>query len=136
MNDPSLFLGTGWQFPPSFAGKGRFANMAIGEEDIRESLRLLLSTVPGERVMQPEYGCSLSSMVFETFDRSTLTDVEDRVKRAILFFEPRIVLEQVAVDLANQAEGYLSIGIHYRVRATNSRSNMVYPFYFLEGTHL
>lgn len=136
MDDTSLFLGSGWSFPPSFTGKGRQASMAQGETDIRESLRLLLSTVPGERVMQPEYGCSLSSMVFETFDRSTLTDVEDRVKRAILFFEPRIIVERVMVDLSREPEGYLSIVVSYRVRATNNRSNIVYPFYFLEGTNL
>ncbi|VFQ45360.1 GPW/gp25 family protein [Desulfoluna butyratoxydans] len=136
MDDTSLFLGSGWRFPPSFTGKGRQASMAQGETDIRESLRLLLSTVPGERVMQPEYGCSLSSMVFETFDRSTLTDVEDRVKRAILFFEPRIIVERVMVDLSREPEGYLSIVVSYRVRATNNRSNIVYPFYFLEGTNL
>ncbi|VVS95080.1 GPW/gp25 family protein [Desulfoluna spongiiphila] len=136
MDDTSLFLGSGWRFPPSFNGRGRLASMAQGEEDIKESLHLLLSTVPGERVMQPEYGCSLSSMVFETFDRSTLTDVEDRVKRAILFFEPRIIVERVMVDLSREPEGFLSIVVSYRVRATNNRSNIVYPFYFLEGTNL
>lgn len=136
MNDTSLFLGTGWRFPPSFAGKGRAACMAHDEEDIKESLHLLLSTVPGERVMQPEFGCSLSSMVFETFDRSSVTDVEDRVQRAILFFEPRVVVERVVVDLSREFEGFLSIVVYYRVRATNNRSNMVYPFYFLEGTNL
>ncbi|SCY15232.1 GPW/gp25 family protein [Desulfoluna spongiiphila] len=136
MDDTSLFLGSGWRFPPSFNGRGRLASMAQGGEDIKESLHLLLSTVPGERVMQPEYGCSLSSMVFETFDRSTLTDVEDRVKRAILFFEPRIIVERVMVDLSREPEGFLSIVVSYRVRATNNRSNIVYPFYFLEGTNL
>jgi len=136
MDDTSLFLGSGWRFPPSFTGKGHQANMARGEEDIKESLRLLLSTVPGERVMQPEYGCSLTSIVFETFDRSTLTDVEDRVKRAILFFEPRITVERVMVDLSREPEGFLSIVVSYRVRTTNNRSNIVYPFYFLEGTNL
>jgi len=136
MDDTALFLGSGWRFPPTFTGKGRLADMAHGETDIRESLHLLLSTVPGERVMQPEYGCSLSSMVFETFDRSTLTDVEDRVKRAILFFEPRIIVERVTVDLSMEPEGFLPIVVFYRVRATNNRSNIVYPFYFLEGTNL
>ena len=136
MNDSSLFLGTGWRFPPTFAGKGRFARMAKGDDDIQESLHLLLSTTPGERVMQPNYGCGLRTMVFETLDTSTVTDVVDRVERAILFYESRIILERVAVDLSREGEGILFITVYYTVRATNNRSNMVYPFYFQEGTNL
>ena len=132
----AIFLGSGWQFPPAFAGKGRRAAMAQGEADIRESLFLLLSTSPGERVMQPDYGCGIKDMVWETFDSSTVTDLVDRVERAILFFEPRIRAEGVEVDLSREDEGLLSIIVNYRVRGTNNRSNMVYPFYFLEGTNL
>ena len=133
---PSGFLGSGWRFPPAFAGKGRLARMAHAEEDIKESLFILLSTTPGERVMQPDYGCGLKTMTWESFDSSTVTDVVDRVERAILFFEPRIVTEEVEVDLSREDEGVLSIVVHYKVRGTNNRSNMVYPFYFLEGTNL
>ena len=135
MNDAG-FLGRGWGFPPAFTGGGRRARMAEAESDIQESLFVLLSTSPGERIMQPDYGCGLRDMVWENFDSSTVTDLVDRVERAILFFEPRIVVDEVAVDLSREDEGILSIDVHYRVRGTNNRSNMVYPFYFLEGTNL
>ena len=135
MNDAG-FLGRGWGFHPAFSGGGRRARMAEAESDIQESLFVLLSTSPGERIMQPDYGCGLRDMVWENFDSSTVTDLVDRVERAILFFEPRIVVDEVAVDLSREDEGILSIDVHYRVRGTNNRSNMVYPFYFLEGTNL
>lgn len=132
----SDFQGSGWHFPPAFFGKGRLSRMAHGEEDIAQSLMILLATAPGERVMQPDYGCSLHAMTYETFDESTDTDVVDRVERAILFHEPRVSVNRVDVDLSRQEDGVLAITVDYTVRITNTRSNMVYPFYFLEGTNV
>lgn len=130
------FLGTGWRFPPAFGHAGRGAVLVSAEEDIRESLYILLSTTPGERIMQPTYGCDLRSLVFEGLDTSTITAMQDMIRRAVLFFEPRIDIERIDIDDTQAAEGILTLHLHYTIRTTNSRSNMVYPFYFLEGTNL
>ena len=139
------FLGTGWAFPPSFerrlhgAGQARpsvGASLVATEEDIRQSLRILLGTVPGERVMQPAYGCGVQKLVFEIVNDATLTEMRHLVEKAILFFEPRITVNAVDIDASREFEGELRIHIDYTVRTTNSRSNMVYPMYFREGTGL
>lgn len=140
------FLGTGWSFPPLFerrqhgpAAQQRHqlrAALVAAEEDIQQSLRILLGTNPGERVMQPGYGCGIKRMVFEQLDESRLTEIRHLVEQAILFFEPRISVNAVALDTARLLEGELLIHIDYTVRTTNSRSNMVFPLYLREGTGL
>jgi uncharacterized protein len=141
------FLGTGWSFPPAFerrvhAGAGLDAALGIGavlvsaEPDIEQSLRILLATNPGERVMQPAYGCGIKRMVFEQLNDSLLTEMRHLIEKAILFFEPRITVNEIAIDAGNWVDGELRIHIDYTVRSTNSRNNMVYPIYFREGTGL
>jgi uncharacterized protein len=127
------FLGRGWSFPPRFGADG--LTMVSAEDDIRESLLILLSTVPGERVMQPTYGCGLKMHVFETINESTLAAIRDVVSKAILFFEPRVVVENIDIDQSEGMEGKLNIHVGYRVRTTNNRYNLVYPFYFNEATN-
>ncbi len=132
------FLGTGWSFPPEFHKHANAigVKMVAEEEDIGESLRILLSTVPGERIMQPGYGCGLHAMVFETINESTITELKDIIERAVLFFEPRITLESVDIDTDESLQGRLKIQLNYTVRKTNTRSNIVYPFYYLEGSQV
>ena len=132
------FLGIGWGFPPEFHkhADALEVKMVAEEEDIRESLRILLSTRPGERVMQPDYGCGLHTMVFENLDESTVTELKDIIERSVLFFEPRITLESVDIDTDESLEGSLKIQLNYTVRLTNTRSNIVYPFYYLEGSQV
>lgn len=115
---------------------GHEVRTAEGDEDIRQSLVILLGTRPGERPMHPTFGCGLNDFVFELLDESLRTEIADVVERAILFFEPRISLEAVAVRIDDPEAGRLSIHLDYRVRATNTRSNLVYPFYLREGTNL
>ena len=136
------FLGTGWSFPPTF-GKSNSAYQAGGsvamvaaEQDIHESLTILLSTTPGERIMQPTYGCGLKAHVFDELNESVVTEIKDAIERAILFFEPRITLNAIRVDDLDMLGGQLNIHIDYTIRGTNTRSNMVYPFYFLEGSNV
>jgi phage baseplate assembly protein W len=130
------FLGVGWCFPPEFHkyADNMGVRMVAEEEDIRESLMILLSTRPGERVMQPAYGCGLHAMVFETLSESTITEIRDVIERAVLFYEPRIILESVDVNTEDVYDGKLLIRLNYIVRRTNSRSNVVYPFYHIEGS--
>ena len=110
--------------------------MVENEADIAESLRILLGTRPGERVMRPTYGCGIHALVFESLSEATITEIQEAVDQAILFFEPRIRLERVDVDAEEAYEGILRLNIEYTVRETNTRSNIVYPFYFREGTHV
>ncbi len=130
------FLGTGWSFPPEFSSRGKGAKMVADDEDIRQSLNILFSTAPGERVMNPSYGCGLKALVFEHINESTITEIKDVVARAVLFFEPRITLNLVEVDDAEIYDGVVKIKLDYTVRTTNTRSNIVYPFYLLEGSNV
>jgi phage baseplate assembly protein W len=130
------FLGTGWSFPPEFNKRVSGVTMVSEDDDIRESLRILLLTSPGERTMYPAYGCGLKALIFDTISESTITEITDVIERAVLFFEPRITLDSVEVDTETMYDGLIKILLRYTIRATNSRSNMVYPFYFREGTNL
>ena len=130
------FLGKGWQFPPSFNSSDGSVEIACFEDDIRQSLRILLSTRPGERVMHPTFGCGLHSLIFELISETSVTEITDLIRRAVLFFEPRITLDLVSVNADNYYQGRIDIILDYTIRSTNTRSNMVYPFYFSEGTDL
>jgi len=105
-------------------------------EDICQSLTILLDTSLGERVMQPKYGASLESMVFEPMNTSVLTFIDDIVRTAIVYHEPRIKLIRLEISVERQLEGVLDINIIFEVRSTNTRFNFVYPFYIQEGTEI
>jgi uncharacterized protein len=130
------FLGKGWSFPPNFDMDAQTVDMTEKNEDIRKSLQILLTTTAGERVMQPKYGCNMEDLLFESLDTTTKTLIQDRVRTAILYFEPRIDLKRVELNAGNELEGELLIEVDYVVRATNSRFNFVFPFYRNEGTEI
>ncbi|WP_373398998.1 GPW/gp25 family protein [Algoriphagus halophilus] len=134
-NDNS-FLGVGWAFPPSFDKDSRKLKMVAGEEDIKESIRIILGTIPTERVMYPKFGCDLISYVFESNDPTLYTMLKDTISDALLYFEPRIKVKEIKFDKSQFMEGILKIFIDYTIIITNTRSNMVYPFYFNEGTNI
>lgn len=138
MSADKSFLGTGWSFPPRFGDSAASGHtqMVEGETDIRESLGIILSTVPGERIMQPTFGCGIKAYVFEEISESVMTEMRDAIDRAILFFEPRVTVERIDIDASNAMQGRVDVLIDYTVRGTNTRTNMVYPFYFLEGTNV
>lgn len=135
MADDRNFLGTGWGFPPEFPRGSGGVTMTSDEDDIRASLAILLSTRVGERVMQPKYGCNLERLLFEPLDSGLAAYMKDLIRTAILYFEPRIILEEVGLEL-QQTEGRVDIQIDYRVASTNTRYNFVYPFYLEEGTEV
>jgi phage baseplate assembly protein W len=139
MNDnykDQLFLGRGWAFPPSFNPQSGKVEMSQAEKDIKESLHILLSTALGERIMQPKFGCNLNAYVFDGLDNTTQTMIKDMVETAIIYHEPRIDLDRISVQDANPAEGKFELLIEFIIRSTNSRSNMVFPFYTSEGNNL
>lgn len=128
------FLGRGWNFPPSFDNQGRSVRMVSAEEDIHQSLQILLSTRLGERVMRPSFGWKREAHMFEPMSASFATNLKDEVKSAILFNESRITLNNVRLEPAPETDGLIEIRIEYTIRSTNSRSNLVYPFYINEAT--
>lgn len=130
------FLGRGWSFPPSFDPGSGSVEMTEGVEDIRRSLQILLTTTAGERVMQPKYGCNLEELLFESLDTTTRSIVKDRIRTAILYFEPRIDVETIGIEPSVEGEGELLVSIAYVVRTTNSRHNVVFPFHRNEGTEI
>lgn len=125
------FLGRGWAFPPVIDGHG--VRMTAYEKDIEQSLTILFSTSPGERVGRYDYGCPLRKYVFEPMTEQTVGRMRNDIARAVTLFEPRIELEDVSFEL-HAEEGLLLIQIAYTVIRTNNRNNMVYPFYLNEGT--
>lgn len=130
------YLGTGWSFPPTFERASASVVMTSDEVNIRESIWILLSTRLGERIMLALYGCDLNSMVFTSLTTTTANQMADLVAQAILNWEPRVDLVDVDVALIEPASGKLEIAIEYHIRQTNSRSNLVYPFYLTEATLL
>lgn len=134
MTDNVAFLGRGWSFPPSFTDGGKDVSLVADEEDIQQSLKILLATAPGERVLLEDFGCDLNRFVFETMDRSLANNIAFFVKTALLRYESRITVEKVSVDSSPDSDGLLFIQVLYRIPATNSRFNMVYPFYLTEAS--
>ena len=126
------FLGRGWPFPVRPGERGRLA-LAGGEEKIRQSLWLILSTAPGERQMRPAFGCGIHDLVVEANTAALRGMVRDKVREALTRFEPRIDVVDVRVETPAEARNYLLIAIDYRVRANNALFNLVYPFFLDEG---
>ena len=125
------FLGSGWSFPIRIDKQGEIA-LVSREEDIRQAILVILGTSPGERVMRTDFGAGLKALVFEPINTATKALVKHRVEEALLLWEPRI--DSVEVTMADERSlGRLLIDIRYRVRATNTFFNLVYPFYLLEG---
>jgi phage baseplate assembly protein W len=121
------FLGVGWQFPVAL-DQGRIA-MAEHEESIRESIWIILATARGERKMRPDFGCGIHDLVFAVTSGETEGRVASEVRQALILWEPRIDVLGVSARNDEAEPTRLLIQIEYRVRATNNRFNLVYPFY-------
>jgi len=134
MAEENLFLGRGWSFPPTFDNHSRQVVMLEGEADIESSLQILLSTALGERIMQPKFGCNMDDLIFETLDTTLKTEMKNRIEVAILYYESRIDLNSVNIVPGNEQEGLVLLVLDYTVRNTNTRNNLVFPFYKTEGT--
>lgn len=106
--------------------------MVSEEEDIRQSLIVLMSTRKGERVMQPDYGVGIYDLVFHNMNLTARTQLKEAIENAVLYFEPRITLNEIVLDMSNEYEGVLRIELLYTIRLTNVRSNLVFPYYYDE----
>ncbi len=123
-------LGSGLSFPLTVDRRGGIA-LATGEQDVDQAIEIILSTAPGERPMRPEFGCGVHDFVFDTIDAATVGRLETEVRSALDRWEPRISVEEVDFDLSRMGDGQLLINIGYRLRATNNKRNLVYPFYVI-----
>jgi hypothetical protein len=121
------FLGVGWRFPVGLDESGQVA-LADYEESIRQAVWMILGTARGERVMRPTFGCGIHDLVFAVNSAETSGRVASEARQALLQWEPRIDVLDVQVEPGGNGET-LFIKIDYRVRATNNRFNLVYPFY-------
>jgi phage baseplate assembly protein W len=130
------FLGRGWAFPPAFNYEMGTLETVSNEEDIKQSLWIILGTIPGERILFPTFGCGIRKFVFESYDATHITMLKDSIYDAILYNEPRIKLEKIDIKDDTEIHGLIYIHVYYTVIITNTRSNMVYPFYINEGTNL
>lgn len=126
------FLGVGWKFPVSVDSSGKLS-MSEYETDIKEAIRIILGTAKGERVMRADFGCGIHDFVFSPINKATISLVENTVREGLVRWEPRIELIKVEANPEASAEGKLLVSIDYRVRVTNNRFNLVYPFYLKEG---
>ena len=125
-------LGSGLSFPLTVDRRGGIA-LATGEQDVDQAIEIILSTAPGERPMRPEFGCGVHDFVFDSIDANTVGRMEDAIRVALERWEPRIEVQSVDFDLTQSGSGLLTIDIGYKVRATNTERNLVYPFYLREG---
>jgi len=130
--DPKAFLGRGLAFPVRIDPATGAIALAQYEEDIRQAIRIILDTDPGERVMRPDFGAGLRALVFEPINTHTIALARHRVEQALILWEPRIDSITVTVT-ARPEQGTLAIEVRYRVRTTNTFYNLVYPFFLQEG---
>ncbi|MDN3581252.1 GPW/gp25 family protein [Mucilaginibacter flavus] len=129
------FLGTGWSFPPTFRRETATVDMLANEADVQSSIQIIISTLNGERVMLPNFGCNLQPYVFDVMVAPTIAMVQKIVNDALVYNEPRIIVESVTA-VPDQNNGVLNIDVQYTIITTNTRYNYVYPFYINEATNI
>jgi len=133
MDERKQFLGRGWAWPPQIDPVSGQVLLSEYEDDIRQAIRIIIETAPGERLMRPDFGCGIHELVFETIDSGTLQRVRSVVQDALVRYEARIDVLSVEASPDESVDGLLLIELEYRVRRTNQIGNLVYPFYFNEG---
>jgi phage baseplate assembly protein W len=127
------FLGRGWAMPVDLDPRTGLVASVEYEDDIRQSILIILETAPGERVMRPNFGCGIHEMVFTTLDSTSLQLIRSTVEESLRRCEARIDVLGVNFDETAVSEGKLIVEVEYRVRRTNQTENLVWPFYFREG---
>lgn len=133
MDEAKAFLGRGFSFPPRIdASTGKFV-MVESEDDIQESIYIILMTRLRERAMLPEFGCNLYEFIFEVPDIDMQIRLEREIQDALVKYEPRIINVSVSCEVDKNNPGRLNLDISYTVRATNNPYNLVFPYYLEEG---
>ncbi len=122
------FLGQGLAFPLQVNPRGEIA-LVGGERDIEQAIRIILETMPGERVMRPDFGCRIWELVFAPRDPTTEGLLIHYVEQALTRWEPRIEVNEVKVSDDPVQDGVVLIEIHYTIKATHDERSIVHPFY-------
>ena len=130
MSMPSDFIGRGIMFPLRVDQSGSIA-MTSGVDDLDSSIRMVLATAPGERLMRPRFGCRIWELLFEPINANTMGLMSVAVRDALGQWEPRITVDDVVVSPEDADKGQVHIQIAYTVKTTNDRRNLVYPFYVI-----
>lgn len=126
------FLGRGLKFPVQVNQITGKVLMSEYEQDIKDSIQIILSTAKGERIMHPDFGCDIYNYIFASINIATISSIEKSTRDALTAWEPRIKVTDVKAASA-EADNRINITIEYIVSKTNNRYNMVYPFYLKEG---
>jgi uncharacterized protein len=129
MSTQNEIIGTGWAFPPTFNLDNSTTNMVSGVEDINQSLYILFTTEIGERVMQPNYGSALKSMLFESVNEHFKSYMRMVLVRSISLYEARITPLALDFSVDENLEGRYLMKLDYMVLSTRQRNNFVFPFY-------
>ena len=136
MSTDKSFLGTGWSFPPTFHLELKGVQMVSDEEDIKQSIEIFLGTKLGERDMRPEYGNPLYQHVFEMSSQNNIDWILKDLSLALRINEPRLFIRGISANKERILDGILQINLEYEIESTNVRNNIVFPFYFAEGTSI
>lgn len=128
------FVGAGWAFFPMRTDVTGRIVLVTHEQEIEESIRLILSTAPGERPMRPDFGCAIHDFVFAPADAATAGQIAFEVRAALDRWEPRVDVLEVRVEFDTSDVGTLHIQVGYRVRGTNDPRNLVFPFYVIPAS--
>jgi hypothetical protein len=134
--EDSSFLGSGWSFPPTFEIGNYQLNMTHKDDNIKQSIDIILQTQQGERSLMPLFGSTLHSFLFKNMNASLQSEIIDAVKSALLDYEPRINVDNVALDVLAGERSGVAIQIDYTIKKTNSRHNHVYPFVQNDATNV
>jgi phage baseplate assembly protein W len=126
----SDIIGRGWSFPPRLDHRGRISTVG-GPAEIEQAIRIIITTIPGQRVMRPEFGCRLHELVFAPNDAQTAGLAERYVRDALGRWEPRIDLDEVIAQPDPDFPARLLITTRYTIRATHNSRSLVYPFYLI-----
>lgn len=124
------FIGAGWSYPVRTDAGGRVA-LSRGDDEIRESIRLILGTAYGERPMRPDFGCRIHDMVFGTADASFAGRVAHEVRASLVRWEPRVTVRDVDVSFDKDDRNTVLVSVSYTVNTQNDPRNLVFPFYFI-----
>jgi len=126
------FLGVGLKFPIKLTNN-KTLGISRYEEDIEESIRIILGTAKGERIMRPDFGCGIHNFIFDIASTFTIGKIKSSIQEALTIWEPRIDVLTVDASTEKIDEGKIVFSIEYRVISTNNRRNFVYDFYLKEG---
>jgi phage baseplate assembly protein W len=135
MSENTSFLGRGWSFPPRFDGKLGQLELVEMDEDVREALFVLFSTKRGERPTNPTYGCRVHDLIWRPINPTTIFLIKEAIEEAVREFEGRIEIQEIHVD-TESADGTIFIHLDYIVTKVNVRTNIVFPYYKIEGTDI